>query len=198
MNERVLLVDFENVQTLDLSKLSDDFCITIFVGNTQKSIPFELVIGMQRFGDRLSWIKIDGNGRNALDFHIAYYLGRMAEKSPMSVFFVLSKDKGFDPLVRYMTTVGLVCRRINSLMELDSARPGPVIDDPNLKRVVDLLSRIEKKSRPRRKKTLTQSVSALFQKELPDEELTRLVDMLFVNGFVTESNGALSYGDTPA
>ena len=33
MNERVLLVDFENVQTLELSKLSDDFCITIFVGN---------------------------------------------------------------------------------------------------------------------------------------------------------------------
>jgi hypothetical protein len=196
MNERVLLVDFENVQTLDLSKLADDFSITIFVGNTQKNIPFELVIGMQRFGERLSWIKIDGNGRNALDFHIAYYLGRMAEKSPTSVFFVLSKDKGFDPLVRYMTAVGLSCRRINSLMELDAARPGPVTDDPNLKRVVDLLSRIEKKSRPRRRKTLNQSVSALFQKKLPDEELTRLVDMLFVNGFVTESGGALSYGDS--
>lgn len=194
MNERVLLVDFENVQTLDLSKLADDFCIMIFVGNTQKSIPFELVIGMQRFGDRLSWIKIDGNGRNALDFHIAYYLGRMSEKSGSSVFFVLSRDKGFDPLVRYMTTTGNTCRRINSLMELESVQP--VTDDPNLKRVVDLLSRIEKKSRPRRKKTLTQSVSALFQKKLPDEELARLVDMLFVNGFVTESNGALSYGDS--
>ncbi|WP_370868178.1 PIN domain-containing protein [Sulfuriferula sp.] len=47
------------------------------------------------------WIftsKIEGTGKNALDFHIAFQLGRTIETAPQTECFVLSKDKGFDPL----------------------------------------------------------------------------------------------------
>jgi len=62
----------------DLSK--DKFKILIFICQSQNKIPFELVIAAQNFGSQLEWIKIDGNGPNALDFHIAFYLGEIYGK----------------------------------------------------------------------------------------------------------------------
>ena len=47
----------------------------IFYGITQKKLPEELVVQAQPLGTRLKWIKISGQGPNALGFHIAFYLG---------------------------------------------------------------------------------------------------------------------------
>jgi hypothetical protein len=96
--EKLLLVDFENVQQVDLSQLDDTFHIIVFVGANQKSVPIELVKNLQGLGNRVAWQKVDGNGSNALDFFIACELGRVRERSPQSRCIVLSKDKGFDPL----------------------------------------------------------------------------------------------------
>lgn len=37
-------------------------------------------------------------GKNALDFFIAFEMGRIMEKHPHAVCTILSGDKGFDPL----------------------------------------------------------------------------------------------------
>lgn len=191
MKERVLLVDFENVQKLDLSRLQGDFQVTIFVGDSQKNIPFGLVQDTQRFGEHLEWLKIEGNGSNALDFHIAYYLGKLCEQQPGGQYFILSKDKGFDPLVRHLSKIGLSCTRINSLMELEARQLSS--EDPNYKRVVELLGKVEKKARPRKRTTLSQHISSMFQKKLSEAEIEQLMDMLFVSGMIAESNKVLSY-----
>jgi hypothetical protein len=82
MNQKLLLIDFENVQQIDFSGLDDTFQVVIFVGVFQKSIPIELVIQAQGLGNRVRWQQVEGNGGNALDFFIAYQLGCIAEKSP--------------------------------------------------------------------------------------------------------------------
>lgn len=69
MTERLLLVDLENVQTMDLSHVPPDARVWVFYGVTQKKLPTELVVQAQPFGARLQWIKISGQGKNALDFH---------------------------------------------------------------------------------------------------------------------------------
>lgn len=191
MKERILLVDFENVQKLDLSRLQDDFQVTIFVGDGQKNIPFDLVKDTQRFGEHLEWLRIEGTGSNALDFHIAYYLGRLCEQLPKAQYYILSKDKGFDPLIRHLNKNGLSCTRINSLIELES--PQRSSEDPNYKRVVELLGKIEKKARPRKRTTLSQHIASMFQKKLSEGEVDRLMDMLFMSGMISESNKVLSY-----
>lgn len=191
MKERILLVDFENVQKLDLSRLQGDFQITIFVGDSQKNIPFDLVLDTQRFGEHLEWLKIEGTGSNALDFHIAYYLGKLCEQQPKAQYVILSKDKGFDPLIRHLSKNGFSCSRINSLIELES--PQRSSDDPNYKRVLELLGKIEKKARPRKRTTLSQHISSMFQKKLSEAEVDRLMDMLFMSGMISESNKVLSY-----
>jgi PIN domain len=192
MTQKLLLVDFENVQQVDLARLDDSFQIIIFVGAAQKSIPIELVTNAQKLGSRIEWQRVDANGSNALDFFIACQLGRVLERSPQLQCIVLSKDKGFDPLLRHLNKTGLKCKRLNSLLELDpkaAAQP----EEPHYKRVIEVLGKSEKKSRPRKRKTLSQHISSIFQKKLPLAEVDRLIDILFANKMISETNDTITY-----
>ncbi len=53
MTDRVLLVDLENVQEVDLSAVPADVRVMIFYGITQKKLPAELVVQAQPLGPRL-------------------------------------------------------------------------------------------------------------------------------------------------
>jgi hypothetical protein len=192
MTQKLLLVDFENVQQIDLARLDDSFQIIIFVGAAQKSIPIELVTNAQKLGSRIEWQRVDASGSNALDFFIACQLGRVLEKSPQLQCIVLSKDKGFDPLLRHLSKTGLKCKRLNSLLELDP-KAAAQAEEPNYKRVIEVLSKSEKKSRPRKRKTLSQHISSIFQKKLPQAEVDRLIDILFANKMISETNDAITY-----
>lgn len=191
MIHKLLLVDFENVQQVDLSRLDDNVNVVIFVGASQKSVPIELVTCAQKLGDRVEWQRVEGNGSDALDFFIACQLGRVIEKSPSLHCIVLSKDKGFDPLLRYLNKNGLKCKRINSLLELEPKTA--TTDEPNYKRVFELLSKAEKKSRPRKRSTLSQHISAMFQKKIAQADVDRIIEILFANKMISESNGVITY-----
>ena len=108
---RYLLIDFENVQKVDISKTAGDVHIIIFMGESQKNIPADLVMRGQKLGSRLEWKKIQGSGKNALDFVIAYYLGKVFNKHPQAQCTVLSRDTGFEPLVRLLKQENRDCRR---------------------------------------------------------------------------------------
>jgi hypothetical protein len=191
LTEELVLVDLENVQQIDLSRLDEGCRVLIFVGASQRAIPYELVSSAQRLGPRVEWQKVEGNGSNALDFHIACHLGRVLEKTPDVRCTVLSKDKGFDPLLRYLGKLGLRCRRINSLLELDP-KSAPT-EDPRYARVVELLSKSDKKARPRKLKTLSQHIASMFQKNIAQEEVDRIIDMLFAAKMISETNNTISY-----
>ncbi len=192
MTGKLLLVDFENVQQVNLSRLGDITKVIIFVGASQKAVPIELVTSAQKLGARVEWQKVEGNGSNALDFHIACHLGRVLETSPQLHCIVLSKDKGFDPLLRHLNKTGLKCKRINSMLELDP-KSAPV-DDPSYMRVVEVLGKSEKKTRPRKHKTLSQYISSIFQKNIAQKDIERIIDMLFAKKMISETNNTISYG----
>lgn len=189
MAEKVLLVDFENVQQVDFSNIDKACNVSIYVGASQKNIPFELVDAAQPLGTKVEWVKIEGNGSNALDFHIAMQLGRILESATKPECIVLSKDKGFDPLIKFLNKAGLVCKRINSLLELSNTP----VSDTNYLRVLDVLRKTPSRSLPRRRKTLTQHISAMFQKKLPQSDIDKIIDILFANKKVSETNNIISY-----
>lgn len=192
MSQKLLLVDFENVQQVDLTRLDDNFHVVIFVGSGQKSVSIDLVANAQKFGGRVEWRRVEGNGRNALDFFIACQLGRVIEKSPSLQCIVLSKDKGFDPLLRHLNKNGLTCKRINSLLEL-----GPksaTAEEPNYKRVFELLGKLEKKTRPRKRATLSQYISSVFRKNnISPGDVDRIIDILLAKKMISESNNTITY-----
>jgi hypothetical protein len=87
---------------------------------------------------------------------------------------------------------GFHCRRINSLLELEN-KTAPRVDDSNYRRAVEVLCKTDKKSRPRRRKTLSQHIASMFQNKLEQLEVDRIVDLLFANNMVSEMNSTITY-----
>ncbi len=191
MANKLLLVDYENVQQLDFGLLGEGYDVIVFVGVNQKNVSIDLVAKAQKLGSRLDWRRVDGNGNNALDFYIACELGRMLERSRNVHCTVLSKDKGFDPLLRHLNKSGLKCARINSLLELGAKSASKT--EPNYTRVVELLGKTVKNARPRTRLTLTKHISAMFQNKLPQGDINRIIDLLFANKMISEANKRLTY-----
>jgi hypothetical protein len=203
---KLLLVDYENVQRVALTELDSSYRVVIFVGASQKNLPFDLVTVAQRLGDRVEWQKVSGEGRNALDFFIACELGRVLERNPKPECTVLSNDRGFDPLLKHLNLLGLRCRRINNLQELRHAVAAPSetphvrrvtaaapSETPHVRRVTELLGKLEKKARPRRLRTLAQSIAAMYQNKLSKQQVDGVISAMLANRLITESEGKITY-----
>ena len=189
MTDRVLFIDLENVQKLDLSLVPSNMRVLVFYGVTQKKLPEDLVVQAQPFGTRLKWIKISGHGPNALDFHIAFYLGQEFAHRPTSDCIVYSGDTGFDPLMRHLQSLKYLCRRVQSL---NAAFPNHARaeDAEPFKRLIALLKK--EKARPTRRKGLAGKVKSWFP-QLTEEVRLGLVQRLFDETLVRESDKALVY-----
>ncbi|MBN2464030.1 hypothetical protein JXD38_00185 [candidate division WOR-3 bacterium] len=191
---RLLLVDFENVQQVELGDIDDSYRVIIFVGADQKNVPFDLVKKAQKLGNRVEWQKITGNGSNALDFFIAFQLGRVFDKATRPECVVLSKDKGFEPLLKFLNTSGMKSRRINALSELHHRHATAASTaDPGLSRVVEVLGRSGKHARPRKRKTLSQAIHAMFQKKTSQEEVDKIIDAMFAAGLISRTHNIITY-----
>ena len=119
MATNYVLIDYENVHPKNLELLTQHpFEVFVFVGENQARIPFDLADKMQLLGNQARYIKIDGSGQNALDFHIAYYIGELAAGEPDAYFHIISKDKGFDPLIRHLKGKKLNVMREKDLAEI--------------------------------------------------------------------------------
>jgi len=56
----------------------EHFKVLMFIGPNQTRIDINVATALQALGTRAEYIRVSAAGRNALDFHIAYYLGRLA------------------------------------------------------------------------------------------------------------------------
>jgi hypothetical protein len=118
MPKTLLLVDFENVPNIDLSLLDESVEAIVFVGANQNPPKASKKIATAHRFTRVDFQKIEGSGRNALDFHIAFHLGRTFETAPDTVCIVVAKDKGYDPLLLHLNRNGMTCRRVHDFAEL--------------------------------------------------------------------------------
>jgi hypothetical protein len=207
LKQKMLLVDFENVQQVGLANLDDTYRVIIFMGTNQKNVPLSLVANAQQLGSRIEWRQVTGEGRNALDFFIACELGRALDRTPKPDCVILSKDKGFDPLLKFLNAAGMKCRRITSLSELRHAaaaaeptlrraaepRRAAATEPPHLRRVIELLGKLEKKARPRKRRTLEQSIAAMYQKRLSKQEIDRIIAAMITGRQISETGGTISY-----
>ncbi len=188
MTQRVLFVDLENVQKIDVSLVPVDVRVMVFYGITQKKLPEELVVQAQPLGSRLKWIKISGHGSNALDFHIAFYLGQTLTDTPTSECAILSRDTGFDPLIRHLQMLGRTCRRVTLLKDAFPAQNDGDADD--FSRLVMLITK--EKARPTRRKGLVGKVKSWFP-QLTETARLALIQRLFDESGVRESQEGLTY-----
>jgi hypothetical protein len=187
-----VLIDYENVQPESLAQLErPEFRVIVFVGANQTRIPFEVAASLQRMGRHAEYVKISGNGPNAADFHIAYYIGRLAEADPRGFFHVISKDTGFDPLVKHLKASKIFSCRSSSIARMPCFAPAkPPEEDGRLQLAME---RLAKMTRPVKVKTLETTLDSMFQKKLDSADLAQLIKALVQTGCVKISGTSVSY-----
>ena len=189
-----VLIDFENVQPGNLEVLQHhSFKVMVFVGATQTKIPFDLASAMQALGDSARYVKISGSGNNALDFHIAYYVGELAVKNPGAFFHIISRDTGFDPLIKHLKSRKINIQRERDLAEIPVLRISTATSgDEKISAIVKNLAG-RGQSRPRKVKTLSNTINSLFTENLSEQQLAALVKELEQKKFIKVSNSKVSY-----
>lgn len=194
-----ILVDFENVQPKNLALLKGHAVkVFVFVGSNQSKLPFDLAQAMQELGEKGHYIKIDGNGRNALDFHVAFYIGRLSLEHPQGVYHIISRDKGFDPLIAHLkNSFGVTVSRHRDVSEISFLQiRSSVPMEEKIKSITESLA-ARGHSRPRKQKTLANTISDLFQKRLDDAELDELIDQLQRKKLIEIRNGGKVFYHPP-
>ena len=194
MPTNYVLIDLENVQPKNLEVLSQhSFKIIVFVGENQTKLPYELVAGIQEFGTDAKYIKIAGNGKNALDFHIAYYIGKLVAGEPGAYFHIISKDAGFDPLIKHLRENKVKVHRETDLAEIPILRiSNATSKDETINAIVKNLAG-RGQSRPRKVKTLINTINSLFAENLNDKEMTSLLQSLRDRKYITIKDSKVSY-----
>lgn len=194
MRTNYVLIDYENVQPEAMAVLSKEhFKVIVFVGANQAKVTFEVASVLQQMGERAEYIKISGNGSNALDFHIAYYIGLLASKEPEAYFHIVSKDTGFDPLINHLKGKKILACRSKDVTDI------PIVKASNSKspseKIAVIIADLKRRgaAKPRAVKTLTSTISSMFQKQLSDEELQSLLLELQTKGIISVAGTKVSY-----
>jgi hypothetical protein len=214
MATNYVLVDFENVQPASLEALaSGAFRVKVFVGAQQAKgrVSFEFSESMQKLGSHAEYVRIARSGPNAVDMHIAYYVGRLLEKEPHAAVYIVSRDTDFDPLMEYLHDKGGVCKRVRTIADVLKLVPRPapapkpmrtaIATSPVRKAQSDRLAPVIKQlhslsGKPSTRKKLAQTIANYFNQHggaLQGKAIEALIDELIRLKYVSQSGPKVSY-----
>ncbi len=194
MRKNYVLIDYENVQPTFMAALDKEhFNVVVFVGATQAKVTFEVATVLQQMGSRAEYIKISGNGSNALDFHIAFYIGQIAAKESDAYFHIVSKDTGFDPLISHLKSKKIFASRSKSIADIPLVKISSSKSTPE--KAAAVLSNLQQRgiSKPRTIKTLSSTINALFQKSLSEQEICAIIEELKNQNAITINETKVVY-----
>jgi len=107
-----VLIDYENVQPTDeeLRALAPDArYVWVFHGPHQRDVQQRFA----SFGDDVTAVPISRAGKNALDFHLSFYMGYIASSKPAPRMVVVSNDKGYEPMLEHAKAMGFEVLRLS-------------------------------------------------------------------------------------
>jgi hypothetical protein len=194
LKHNYLLIDFENVQPTSLELLEGHpFRIVVFVGDHQNRIPLQLARSLQSFGEDGQYVQMAGTGRNALDFHIAFTLGELTSRDADAGYYIVSRDTGFDTLIKTLSGRGLHVSRVKEIADI------PLLRVTNGKTLAEKLEAVRQNlrsrgsCRPRKVRTLRNTINSLFLKSLTESELDEILKELVKEGHVTIEKENVTY-----
>lgn len=106
-----VLLDYENVQPTEdelRALVPEAHQVWVFHGPHQR----EIAQRFASYGDDVTAVPISKTGKNALDFHLSFYMGYIASKNPASVMVVVANDKGYEPMLEHARAMGFAVRRL--------------------------------------------------------------------------------------
>lgn len=195
MRTNYILIDYENVSSPTvLDVLSQGhYKVVVFVGANQPKVTYEVASTLQKLGERATYIKINATGTNALDFHIAYYIGRLAVNEPDAYFHIISKDKGFDPLIAHLKEHKIFAARSSDIPEISLVKTATATSATDKVAIILTKLKNQNTSRPRTVRTLSSTINALFQKTLASDQLASLIEELVSQKIILVTDNKVSY-----
>ena len=190
-----VLVDYENVQPKNLKLLrGKPFTVVVFAGANQTKIPTSFVIELNERNEYGKLIQIAGSGKNALDFHIAYHIGKILAATPKAEIHIISRDKGFDPLIRYMRERDKArIRRHVDIAEIPALRiPASKGRDEQVAEVIEKL-RLRGNNRPRKTTTLRNTINHLLAEKLDEPEMDAFLNKLKKSKVISITGTKVTY-----
>jgi len=197
MRTNFVLIDFENVRPdgPSLKKLRPEyFHVLVFLGANQSRLPKDLATALQPKGERVKYVEINGHGRNALDFHIAFYLGELATLSPTPVFHIVSKDTGFDLLLGHLRKRRIIANRANEISEIPFVKAADATTPAARANYVQQYLA----TKPAAVEGLRKRIGNMFPNGLTDDETHSVVGELVKKKFLTISNDKVTYTEAAA
>lgn len=183
-----VFVDFENVHEIDLTVIGNKVVtFTLLLGAKHSKLDVSLVERMMEHASSVQLLRLSSSGKNALDFALAFYLGKAATTDPSAYFHIVSKDKGFDPLVEHLRSRHTNVRRHDNFSTLTfSAQAKPPVAPTNdlFGRVLEHL-RKNKTNRPKRKKTLIRHLLGLSGNSATEPTVLDLIEKLQTAGHLS-------------
>ena len=119
-----VFVDFENVHEIDLAVIGGKaVSFTLLVGPRQTKLDVSLVEKLFEHAVSVQLVRLTSSGKNALDFTLAYYVGRAVAADPTGCFHIVSRDAGYNPLITHLLSRHIAARRHDSFATLTFAGP---------------------------------------------------------------------------
>lgn len=125
------LIDSENIKDtwIDLlDTMEEDDRLLVFYTVNSSHIRCEQVEKIMKKNDgRMSWVQCY-EGNNALDFQLVTKLGALIAGHKAREYVIVSKDTGFDAVVKFWGKEGVAIRRIRGAYE-EAEQPGQDVKD---------------------------------------------------------------------
>jgi len=119
-----IFVDYENVREVDPAIIgAKTVHVTLLLGAQKTKLDATLVEKLLQHAAHVELIRLKSSGRNALDFALAYYLGRAVLADPCGYFHLVSKDTGYDPLIEHLRSKHIRVRRHDDYSTLTLSAP---------------------------------------------------------------------------
>jgi len=108
-----VFIDFENVQEIAPEAFAAKTAsYVLLLGSKQRKLDAALLEQLLQHAASVELVRLTSPGRNALDFTLAYYVGRGVAADPTGCFHIVSRDKGYDPLIVHLRSRNIDARRI--------------------------------------------------------------------------------------
>jgi NTP pyrophosphatase (non-canonical NTP hydrolase) len=106
-----VLLDYENVQPSESelrALVPDASQVWVFHGPHQRQVEARFA----SFGADVTAVPISKTGKNALDFHLSFYMGYIASRNQASAMVVVANDKGYEPMLEHARSMGFAARQV--------------------------------------------------------------------------------------
>ncbi len=151
------LVDYENVHADGLkgvNELKESERVIIFYSENADTMTFSLHKSLNESSADINFIKIEAGTKNALDFQLVSYLGYMIAQNSKDIFYIVTKDNGYQAVVKFwakknckITLIADLSKRTveEELSEIRKAVSNALTDKKDIELVVGYIEKYKTK-----------------------------------------------------